>query len=122
MIRIKPLKAKCDKLFSQFIRSLGECERCHRSVRVQLQTAHIFSRRYVSTRYEPLNALCLCAGCHRWGHDNPVEFVEFIKELLGETVYEDLRDMAKNKVVKSNDMFYQEIIRKLKNNESPYVV
>lgn len=118
---IKPLKNKADKLFSEFIREVGHCEWCKRK-NVRFECAHIFSRRYNSTRYEPMNALCLCSGCHRLWHSKPVEAVEWVKSYLGEEVYDKLRFMAKNKVVKSNELFYREIIRKIKAHEEPYLI
>ena len=112
MKKISASKAKADKLFSQYIRKDGICERCGRTNEVvQLQCAHIFSRRFLVTRYDPLNCLCLCAGCHRWGHDNPVEFTEWVKEFLGEAMYDELRFKAKNAVHKLD---YEAIIADLK--------
>ena len=103
------VKRKADKLFSAYIRSQGVCEWC--SKRETLQTAHIFSRRYLVTRWEPINALCLCAGCHRKAHDKPVEFVEWVKEYLGEDIYNELRRIAKTTV---NKQVYDGLIERIK--------
>lgn len=105
------LKNKADRLFSEFIRSQGVCEWCGRSNNVQLQCAHIFSRRYLVTRWEPINAVCLCAGCHRKAHDQPVEFTEFVKEYLGEEIYNELRHTAKTKVDKN---IYENLVERIK--------
>lgn len=78
----KSVKASCDRLFSKLIRSRAKCERCGRSSGVQLQCAHIYSRKFGSVRFDPLNARCLCASCHRWGHDNPVDFGEWVQETM----------------------------------------
>lgn len=121
MTRIKPLKAKADILFSKWVRREGKCEKCGRT-NCRLEAAHIFSRRYISTRYEPLNCLSLCSADHRWAHNEPVEFVEWIREYLGSDVYDELRRIAKTRIVKSNDAYYQDIIAKLKKNEAPYEV
>lgn len=67
-------KKKADVLFSQIIRSIGKCEFCGRSAGVQLQAAHIISRKFGNTRTDFQNVLCLCASCHRKGHDNPLDF------------------------------------------------
>jgi len=48
-----------------------------------LQTSHVFSRRHMSVRWEPLNATCLDAGCHWRFTLNPIEHTEFIMKLLG---------------------------------------
>jgi len=108
---MKKLKLKADKLFSQYIRSLGKCEWCGRRNGVQLQCAHIFSRRFLVTRWLDLNAMCLCAGCHRKAHDNPIEFTEFVKKELGELAYEDLRTIAKTATHK---VIVEEVIEELK--------
>ena len=54
-----------DKLFSQLVRfGKDRCDRCN-LVR-NLQTAHIFSRKYYNTRFYRRNAVALCARCHDW--------------------------------------------------------
>ena len=93
----KALGNKLDKLFSKVIRKRGHCERCG-STR-NLQTAHIFSRTYRNTRWDTSNALCLCAGCHFWGHKNPILFTEFVHEHLGRDNYEVLKE-AHNQIYK----------------------
>ena len=55
-----------DKLFSQLKRqNQVQCQRCLREFKV-LQTCHIFSRKYYSTRFDPLNAIVLDFSCHQW--------------------------------------------------------
>ena len=76
----RSVKAACDKLFSLIIRSKGSCERCSMTDYSQLHCAHIYSRKFGSVRFDEDNALCLCARCHRWGHDNPTEFADFVNE------------------------------------------
>ena len=105
----KTLKNKADKLFSQLIRSKGKCEWC--GAKKTLQTAHIFSRRYLVTRWTPLNANCLCAKCHFKAHQKPVEYVEWLKEYLGKDVYEELRREAKTSIKKVD---LEVIIKELK--------
>lgn len=90
----KGVKGKCDKLFSEIIRSRGACENCGRSQGVQLQTAHIISRRYTNTRVNPDNAFCLCASCHRYYTDFPKEFSRFITDKLGIDKYEQVKNKA----------------------------
>jgi len=75
----KSVKASCDKIFSKIIRSKGACERCGGVD--NLQCAHIYSRKFGSVRFDEDNALCLCAKCHRWGHDHPLEFADFAHEI-----------------------------------------
>ena len=86
----KSLTNKLDKLVSKIVRSHGKCERCGK--RENLQCCHIFSRTYRSLRWSLDNLLCLCAGCHHWGHKNPILFTEFVREHLGEDNYELLKE------------------------------
>lgn len=90
----KGAKAKADKYFSLIIRSRGACERCGESRGVQLQTAHIMSRRFSNTRCVEANAFCLCAGCHHEFTDDPVNFGLFVKAKIGSDLYFDLRAQA----------------------------
>ena len=72
-----------DKIFSLAVRARGKCERCGRSQGVKLETAHIYTRSYKEGRWLFLNIFCLCSSCHRWTHDRPLEFAEFIISKLG---------------------------------------
>lgn len=76
------VKASCDKLFSQLVRSRGMCQRCGETRYELLQTAHIYSRKFNSVRFDEDNAICLCARCHRWGHDNPTEFTDWLSSFV----------------------------------------
>lgn len=105
------IKRKADRLFSEYVRSKGYCEWCEKRTD-GLECAHIFSRRFLVTRWEPINALSLCHACHRKWHDKPVEAVEWVKEYLGEDVYEELRYIAKNKV---NKNVYDNLLERIKN-------
>jgi hypothetical protein len=89
---------------------MGKCEWCNRQTD-GLECAHIFSRRFLITRWEPINALSLCHACHRKAHDKPVEFVEWVKSYLGESVYNDLRRLAKTGV---NKNIYDGLIERIK--------
>ena len=84
------LRNKLDRLCSQIVRGRGKCEKCEG--RDNLQCCHIFSRTYSNTRWDLENLLCLCAGCHFWGHKNPIGFAEFVKCKLGEEKYELLKE------------------------------
>lgn len=108
--RPKGAKGKCDILFSKIIRSKGFCENCGRSNGVQLQCAHIISRRYSGTRCELMNAWCLCAGCHRRFTDWPREHSKFITETIGSDQYERLREKAEE----TNKVDWEEVLVFLK--------
>lgn len=89
----KKLKDKCDLLWSKIIKNIGECEKCHSRTKA-LNSAHIMSRRYLQTRWDLENGLCLCVGCHFWAHQNPIEFTHWVEEYLGEDIIEKLRKKA----------------------------
>lgn len=99
------LKAKATKLHSQVIRSIGACERCGGDN--SLQCAHIISRRYNAVRTDLRNAFCLCASCHRFFTDHPVNFARFVKERIDDKLYDQLNQMAHDGV-KANDEFWEE--------------
>ena len=88
-------KNKADKLFSQIIRSRGFCERC--GTTANLQTSHIFSRRFAWTRTDLANALCLCAACHRWWHDHPPATKELAVSVIGLDEYDRINLARQNR-------------------------
>lgn len=103
--RFKGSKAKSDQIFSLIIRSRRECEKCgvtcpcdtapkRHTTGCPLQTSHIMSRRYSATRTLETNAQSLCAKCHRYFTDNPIEFGKWIAESIGMEAYESLRVRA----------------------------
>ena len=85
-------KARADRFFSLIIRARGRCEKCGRTE--NLQCAHIFSRRYSTTRCDEANAWCLCAGCHMTLTGDPLAHVEFAFATIGEPAYRELRARA----------------------------
>lgn len=109
------LKRKADKLFSEKVRSLGYCLWCNRRPPVvQLQCAHIMSRRFLSTRWDFNNAMCLCAGCHRKGHDRPLEFAELVRQVKGQEAYDELIYKAKNVTRQMKLYDYQDLVKELR--------
>lgn len=95
----KGMKLRADKLFSQIIRSRGACQACGKTL--NLQCAHVISRRFANTRCDEDNAFCLCAGCHMYYTDHPVEFGTFVLTLMDEADYTALtaRSQRTTKVV-----------------------
>ncbi len=69
---------KADKLFSLLVRSVGYCQRCGATGR--LETSHVLSRRYSNTRCDFRNAFAMCSSCHRWLGANPLGHAEFFIE------------------------------------------
>lgn len=91
--RFKGAKAKCDKLFSEIIRSIGECEAAGYApgaCSTQLQCMHIISRRYSATRTDLRNAFAGCASHHRYYTDHPREFSRFITETWAQDYYDEV--------------------------------
>lgn len=84
----KPTKSsltnKLDKECSRIVRSKGKCQICWKDDYDKLQCCHIYSRTYRNTRWDLLNLVCLCASCHFSSHKNPISFMEFAKEHLGD--------------------------------------
>lgn len=99
---------KLDNLFGKIIRSRGKCQWCGSKLG-QLQTAHIISRRFMNTRWDTDNALCLDARCHRKAHDNPLLFADFVFNLIGKEAYYKLLKKSQLKV----KLFYEDILDKL---------
>lgn len=91
--RFKGAKAKCDKLFSEIIRSIGECEAAGYApgpCSSQLQCMHIISRRFSNTRTDLRNAFSGCAAHHRYYTDHPREFSKFITETWAQDYYDQV--------------------------------
>lgn len=105
-----------DDLFSKLVRSVGYCEAEGRILIVEwelgeaahqydgtgvtsphagpLQCAHVFSRSYIATRFERMNAVCLCAAHHVYFTHRPLEWEDWCREQLGSAVYDELRRTA----------------------------
>jgi hypothetical protein len=102
------LRNKADRLFSEHWRKkIGKCERC--SKREYLQLCHIHTRGCIKLRYSRLNTLVLCAGCHRWAHDYPIRFSEFVKEKKGKGNY-NILIRESNRLETIDIKYYQNII------------
>ena len=89
----KQLKTECDRLFSQLIR-IRDGFRCQLTGSMDNpQCAHLFSRRYLATRWDPLNAWTLSQSRHMFYTHRPLEWDEVLRERLGD-FYEPLRQKA----------------------------
>ena len=94
------LKKEADTLWSKIIRSYGRCEKCGSTA--TLNAAHIYSRRFVATRHDLSNGLCLCVACHRWGHDKPLDFARWVESYIGGDIVNELSQKA-HKITKNHD-------------------
>lgn len=69
-----------DREFSLMIRDRdGGCMRCGSAEFGQC--AHVLSRSYRLTRWDPENAVRLCRDCHAWQTHHPLEGDEFFESI-----------------------------------------
>lgn len=60
-----------------------------------LHAAHVFSRRSANTRHLVANGVTLCYYHHmRWAHEAPAEFIQWVKEELGDQAFHELEIQA----------------------------
>lgn len=82
-----PTNAELDRLAraAVFARDGHRCLRCHKAPPdVQIQWAHVYSRRFLKVRWLTDGAMTLCAGCHFWWHDRPLDAAAWFKALAPE--------------------------------------
>lgn len=97
----KGAKARATELHSLIVRDRDgwRCQRCgtRPATRRGLHCAHIVSRTYSNTRTAEDNALALCARCHRWFTNHPIEFGRFCDERFGRDAMDALRLRAESR-------------------------
>ncbi len=127
----KKQKAELDKLCSEYVRlrdflRYKACCRCGhlKTSWHELQWAHLISRNYLKTRWNPDASVGLCGGCHLYiDNVNPRAKEELAVKILGAEKYELLLDAAQDTgKVDYNlwELYFREGIcpRKLKKNLS----
>lgn len=78
----KHARAEADKLFSKYVRARdGACQVCRD--RTNLQCAHLISRRYFAVRWDPGNAVALCAADHKRYTEDPLAWDVWCERRLG---------------------------------------
>ena len=97
-------RTPADIAFSKTVREANDyvCEYCGiqgRSSPSTMDLSHYFGRRHRSTRWEPLNAFCLCRGCHNKLGESPHDHATWARKMLGEGAYKILVE-KKNQIVK----------------------
>lgn len=108
------LKKKADKLFSETVRSIGYCQaesRVKTKCGGALQCCHITTRSNLRLRYSTMNCVCLCMGHHRYFHQHPLEFIEFLATYYPEKL--DYVQKHRYEICKMTVIDYQEIIKAL---------
>jgi hypothetical protein len=103
------LKNKADKLVSLIVRLRGSCERCDKTQ--FLQAAHVVGRNNHTLRFDLNNVICLCAGCHRWAHDNPREFTKWFDHAYPERA--KYLDGMMNKLTQRKLFDYEKLVGNL---------
>lgn len=105
------IKKKLDILFSKVIRARDKkCLKCGK--KENLQCAHISSRTHLAGRWNELNAITLCTGCHLfWAHKEPVEFSEWLHDMHC-VVWETSREV-KNTTWKPTIQDYEDLLLEL---------
>jgi uncharacterized protein with PIN domain len=99
---------RLDKKFGDFIRkSNKECAHCHKQF--DLEVSHVLPKgRYQGLRYDLMNVLALCGGCHRWfWHDNPTASARWFEENYPERKM--YLDEAKKIIVKRDMEYYKKV-------------
>ena len=68
-----------DRIWSIVIRLMWrEC--CARCKSTYLCSAHhMIKRRFMITRFDPVNGILLCAECHDWAESRPLDFMAWLK-------------------------------------------
>ena len=92
-------KNRLDKKWSKKVKEIakGKCEYC--SSTHYLNSHHIFSRKFLNTRFDINNGVCLCAAHHLpFAHHKSLEFSIWVISTRGDEWYDDL--VIKSRVVK----------------------
>ena len=89
----KSIVKELDKLAAEAVKLRDEhiCQRCGRVASgCGCHWSHIYSRRRYCLRWDLLNAVVLCAGCHFWWHGNPIDAAAwFSKKFPARQMYLD---------------------------------
>jgi len=96
------IKTKLDKLWSLAVKAKagGKCELCF-SVGA-LNSHHIFSRRFMGTRFDVSNGVCLCIGHHFEAHQKSSVFTLKILKKRGDA-WHDALQLKSQKITKNLD-------------------
>ena len=126
----KKLKAKLDKVFSEYIRlrdlhadnSTFTCISCGRiKGKEQMDAGHFWNRVHTATRWDEKNVHGECRYCNRFDENHLLKYKEHLIAKIGQQEY-DLMEMRKNSMSKVGDFeakvlikYYQDKIKEEKN-------
>jgi hypothetical protein len=119
MSTITKLKKKLDKIFSEYIRKRDsdyrgfcKCISCSKEYPAfggKIHAGHLFSRRYLSIRYDEKNVNAQCSYCNTFLNGNQLLAARGVERKWGKGVVEDLESRM-NVVVKLSRIDYEEAI------------
>lgn len=116
---------KRDRVFSDLIRTRDNwtCRRCgtrHQVKSQGLHCSHFWGRRHKGTRWDELNAVALCYGCHSYLGSHPEEHRRWYREQIGDEAF-TLLEMRARKVTKFTpadlELLYQQMKARLRELE-----
>lgn len=119
MRKKKPdLKAKLDKVFSEFVRLSGSddsgmcrCVTCGKYYHwTRIQNGHYMSRRFMATRYSEMNCHPQCMACNVMQHGNIPQYRMWLVKKYGEPAVERLETIALTQTRKISEFEYREMI------------
>ena len=109
---IKTLRNKTDKLLSPWIiKKYPKCLLCGKPS--QVAHHHCHKSQSNRPRYEEINLIPLCTGCHCKLHHNESYWASIIVQKKGLEWFEKLEKM-KRELVKTDRYFYQENYERIK--------
>jgi len=104
------LKTKCDKLWSEIIRSKGKCEVCGKPAN---NPHHIIGRKNLTLRWGLRNGCLLCFQHHTGGnqsaHNDPLWFQDWMRK----NRKKDLNYLMLKRMELATKIDYEEILKEL---------
>ena len=117
------LKAKLDKLFSEYIRKrdsdhrgICKCISCGKEAEAfggSTHAGHLFSRRYLSIRFDPKNVNSQCCYCNTFLNGNQLKAARGVDAKWGEGTVDELESRI-HTTVKLSRTDYEEAIENIK--------
>ena len=117
------LKAKLDKLFSEYIRKrdsdhrgMCKCISCGKEAPAfggSTHAGHLFSRRYLATRFDEKNVNSQCAYCNTFLNGNQIKAARGVDAKWGEGTVAELESRM-HTTVKLSRVDYEEAIENIK--------
>lgn len=93
-------RTSADNWFSKCVRERADyfCQACGKQYdksSMGLHCSHYFGRRNMGVRYDPLNAMAHCYGCHQKFGSNPEWFHDHYVDTYGEAALEILKEKVR---------------------------